>query len=92
MVQPPLPGPYPWPMARSTSRTAPCDGCGRDVATPALGASGRAVCPACGASQGAGPAPDDTAALQRFYTAAPPRRRSGAFGLVERLRDLLHRH
>jgi hypothetical protein len=51
---------------------------------PAVGATGDAVCPSCGAPLGQGPRPDDTAAFQRFYTAPAPSS-GGLRGLLSRL-------
>ena len=56
-----------------SGETTTCQGCGLAFDAPAIGEAGEAVCPACGAPQGAGPSPDDTAAFQRFYTSQPSR-------------------
>lgn len=69
-----------------SGETTTCQGCGSTFEVPAIGEGGAAVCPACGAPQGAGPAPDDTAAFQRYYagqSAQAPR--AGRGGWLARL-------
>jgi hypothetical protein len=72
-------------MASASGEPLSCSGCGRSFLTPALGSGGEAVCPTCGAPVGDGPAPDDTLAFQRFYTAPPTPAPTGLRALLARL-------